>query len=202
AGVCDPAETCTGSSATCPPDALSPAGTSCPDDGNPCTLDQCDGTNVTCQHPAGNAGTVCHTAGNDCDLTHTCTGTSTTCPTPVKAAGTACTDDTNPCTTDTCNGTVGNPLCVHSAGNAGTVCRAATGDCDLAATCTGTTTTCPSNPFKPSGTACPDDGNVCTSDVCSGTSATCTHPAGHAGTASRAPTGPCDPAATCAATTP
>src|SRR5207249_2791688 len=88
-GACDPAETCTGSSATCPADVLSPA------------------------------GTLCHTAVNDCDLDHTCTGTSTTCPTTVKPAGTACTDDGNVCTTDTCNGTVGNPLCQHLAGNAG-----------------------------------------------------------------------------------
>src|SRR5438477_3428997 len=60
-GACDPAETCTGSSDTCPPDALSPA------------------------------GTVCHTATNECDLTDTCSGTSPTCPTAVKLAGTACT---------------------------------------------------------------------------------------------------------------
>src|SRR5213076_1733735 len=40
-GACDPAETCTGSSDTCPPDALSPA------------------------------GTVCQTATNECDLTDT-----------------------------------------------------------------------------------------------------------------------------------
>src|SRR5437867_3163720 len=100
-GGCDPAETCTGSSDTCPPDALSPA------------------------------GTVCHTATNECDLTDTCSGTSPTCPTAVKLAGTACTDDGNPCTTDTCNGTVGSPLCQHLAGNAGTSCHTALNECDL-----------------------------------------------------------------------
>src|SRR5207247_6453338 len=89
-GACDPAETCTGSSDTCPADALSPA------------------------------GTVCHTATNECDLTDICSGTSPTCPTAVKLAGTACTDDGNPCTTDTCNGTAGSPPCQHPAGNAGT----------------------------------------------------------------------------------
>src|SRR5438552_6869732 len=41
---CDLAETCTGSSATCPADAVKSAGTSCTDDGNPCTTDVCNGT--------------------------------------------------------------------------------------------------------------------------------------------------------------
>src|SRR6266581_4085420 len=42
--VCDKAETCDGSSTTCPPDAKQPATTPCTADSNPCTLDQCDGT--------------------------------------------------------------------------------------------------------------------------------------------------------------
>jgi hypothetical protein len=62
AGECDLAETCTGSSATCPADAVKANGTSCTADTNPCTLDQCDGTNATCQHPAGNAGAVCRSS--------------------------------------------------------------------------------------------------------------------------------------------
>ena len=40
-----------------------PAGTACASDGNPCTLDQCDGTSAACQHPAGNAGASCRAAG-------------------------------------------------------------------------------------------------------------------------------------------
>src|SRR5207247_4537729 len=55
AGACDLAETCTGSSAACPSDAKQASGTACADDGNPCTLDQCDGSSDTCQHPAGHA---------------------------------------------------------------------------------------------------------------------------------------------------
>ena len=62
AGECDVAETCTGTSASCPADTKKPSGTACTDDGNVCTKDQCDGSNVTCQHPAGNAGTVCRAA--------------------------------------------------------------------------------------------------------------------------------------------
>src|SRR5207247_11195196 len=69
----------------------------------------------------------------------------------VKAAGTGCTDDGNPCTTEVCNGTVGAPACLHNPGNAGTVCRAAaSGGCDVAETCTGSSSTCPADAFQPS----------------------------------------------------
>ena len=74
------AENCTGSSAACPADAKKPNGTACTADANPCTLDQCDGSNVTCQHPAGNAGAVCRAAAGGCDAAETCNGTSTDVP--------------------------------------------------------------------------------------------------------------------------
>src|SRR5207244_3217731 len=81
AGDCDVAETCTGlAGQACPADAKKASGTACTDDGNPCTLDRCDGSNVACQHPAGNAGTVCRATAGACDLAETCTGASTTCP--------------------------------------------------------------------------------------------------------------------------
>src|SRR6185436_11731094 len=68
AGECDPAEMCPGSGPDCPADARSPAATPCSTDGNPCTVDQCDGSATACQHPAGNAGTVCRTGSGDaCD---------------------------------------------------------------------------------------------------------------------------------------
>ena len=84
ADECDAAETCTGLSASCPNDTKKPSGTACTDDGNPCTQDQCDGTHVACQHPAGNAGTVCRAQNGDCDVAETCTGTSATCPADGK----------------------------------------------------------------------------------------------------------------------
>src|SRR5204863_445793 len=400
AGVCDVAENCTGTSATCPTDAFKANGTACTDDGDPCTTDVCSGTSATCTHPAGNAGTVCRAAVNECDAAETCPGAtsigfrgaasassggassatslaisrpsgtlandvmvasitsrtgsgtptisapagwtlivstpdsgnnlptatywkvagtagadpgpytftvsssrvaggisaysnvdttnpinasggqasssapsitttvantmlvacfgraggsaigaptgiterfhaetssstnaasesadvaqaaagasgakastgntanigqlialapqSASCPPDtVKAAGTSCTDDGNVCTADVCNGTVGAPTCTHAAGNAGTVCRAAVGECDIAETCTGTSTTCPTNAVKAAGTACTDDGNVCTTDTCNGTVSNplCTHPAGNTGTVCRAAAGPCD----------
>src|SRR5207249_1267734 len=91
-----------------------------------------------CQHPAGNAGTVCRAAVNECDVAETCTGTNTSCPTDgFQSSTTPCTADDNPCTADTCDGT--NTTCQHPPGNAGAVCRAAAGECDVAETCPGAT---------------------------------------------------------------
>src|SRR5206468_3776065 len=167
AGECDLPETCTGSSATCPADtgARKTSGTACTDDGNPCTLDQCDGTSIACQHPLNTSTTtVCRAAVNGCDVAENCTGTSTTCPTDLfQAGGTPCTDDGNPCTTDVCSGT--SATCTHPAGNAGA--------------------------------ACPDDGDPCTADTCDGASIACQHPPGNAGAACRAAANDCDVAETC-----
>src|SRR5207302_4700596 len=97
---------------------------------------------------------------------------------------------------ETCTGT--SATCPADAiKNAGTVCRAAAGECDLAETCDGSSTACPTDVFKASGTTCTDDGNACTTDVCNGASATCTHPAGNAGAVCRAAAGECDVAENC-----
>ena len=208
-GECDVAETCTGSSASCPADVKKTSGTACTDDGNVCTKDQCDGSNVLCQHPAGNAGTVCRAKAGDCDVAESCTGTSGTCPTDgflsgstvcrasagecdaaetctgssascptdaKKPGATPCADDGNVCTKDQCDGT--NVLCQHPAGNAGTVCRAKAGDCDVAESCTGSSPTCPADGKVSDGTTC-NDGDACTTadachgGTCFGTTVTC-----------------------------
>ncbi len=198
AGECDVEETCDGMTAACPDDAKQPAGTSCTDDTNPCTLDQCDGTNVTCQHPAGNAGAVCRAAAGECDVEETCDGSSTTCPDDAKQlAGTACTADTNPCTLDQCDGT--NVTCQHPAGNAGTVCRVAAGACDVAESCTGSSTTCPSDVFKASGTVCRPTAGVCDlAESCTGSSAACPYDRfKSSSTVCRPSAGVCDMAESC-----
>src|SRR5207249_7000910 len=89
------------------------------------------------------------------------------------SAGTACTDDGNPCTTDTCNGS--SNLCQHAAGNAGTMCRAATGACDVAETCTGTSATCPPDGVQRNTFVCrAGSGDVCDpAETCDGVSKTC-----------------------------
>src|SRR5439155_1241462 len=76
AGECDPTELCTGAQAACPSDAKKGAGTACTADANPCSLDQCDGVNDDCQHPAGNAGATCRASVGECDATEVCSGAS------------------------------------------------------------------------------------------------------------------------------
>src|SRR5439155_2971240 len=100
---------------------------------------------------------------------------STSCPPDtVQAAGTSCTDDGIVCTADVCNGTLGAPACTHPAGNAGTVCRAAVGPCDVAETCTGTSTTCPSDANLPAGAICRDSAGPCDIvEFCTGHATTC-----------------------------
>src|SRR5262249_45196914 len=65
--------------------------------------------------------------------------------------------------TDLCDG-AGH--CVDVFKPASAVCRASAGQCDVAESCTGTSSECPSDAFVPNGTTC-TDGNACTlQDVC------------------------------------
>src|SRR5207249_6983969 len=77
------------------------------------------------------------------------------------------------------------------------VCRAAVNECDVAETCTGTNTSCPTDGFQSSTTPCTADDNPCTADTCDGTNTTCQHPPGNAGAVCRAAAGECDVAETC-----
>ncbi|HEY3358619.1 MAG TPA: hypothetical protein VGQ83_35555 [Polyangia bacterium] len=82
AGPCDAAETCNGSSMTCPADAFKPASTVCRSALGPCDVaEQCSGSAAAC--PADGfkpAGTVCRPAIAACDTAETCTGSSLVCP--------------------------------------------------------------------------------------------------------------------------
>lgn len=186
------------------------AGTSCANDGNPCSVDQCDGSSVTCQHPAGNAGAICRASAGACDVAEACTGGSTVCPADgFSSAGTSCIDDGNVCTNDLCNGA---GACTHPNN---------TNPCDNGLYCDGTDTcaagSCSVHTGDPCaggtecadscnealdscndavGTPCADDGSTCSLDVCDGTG-TCSHPAGNAGATCRASAGDCDLAETC-----
>src|SRR2546426_471346 len=142
-----------GNGPNCPADAEKVAGTACTSDGNPCSLDQCDGTNNLCQHPAGNAGAVCRLAVNECDVTEYCTGASTACPGDgFQPSGTSCAPDNSACTLDVCNGAgscshnrigITLPNCTDgtrysSSGQLDTShgpCRAGDGDCGTAWNC-------------------------------------------------------------------
>lgn len=178
-GQCDVAESCTGSGAACPTDAKASDASSC-NDGNACTQSDhcmsgaCVGTTVTCT-----ALDECHTAG-------TCNTTSG-CSTPIKPDGTGCSIGackSGVCTAPVCgNGVVESPeQCDDGSsanGTAGdccsstcsfkpntTVCRAASGQCDLTEYCTGNAAACPADVPAADNAPC-DDGNACTlSDKC------------------------------------
>jgi MYXO-CTERM domain-containing protein len=164
ASDCDLVEVCDGKATGCPGDVKKPDGTACTDEGNACTADQCKAG--ACGHVAGNKGATCRAAANECDVAEICDGKATACPadTFVKD-GTACVSDNNPCTLDQCK--AGG--CAHPAGNSGTECRAAAGDCDLAEVCTGTSTTCPADVKRPNTYVCrAKNGNCDVAETCDG----------------------------------
>jgi len=111
-------------------------------------------------------------------------GPGTTCQFNVDCLSGFCVDGV--CCNSACGG--GNPndcqACSKAAGApsdgtcgivaAGTVCRAAADVCDVAETCSGVSTACPSDSFKPAGTVCRDAVDECdVAEACSGNKASC-----------------------------
>lgn len=128
-------------------------GTTCtdPNPSNPCDVGKCQ--SGTCTQSAANTGAQCRPAGGECDLAEFCQTNQVNCPADSKKTnGTTCTDDGLPCTTDRCNGS--SNACIHAAGNAGTICNPSAGVCDVAETCTGSSTQCPANTFQPNSVQC------------------------------------------------
>jgi hypothetical protein len=168
-------DVCDGSAKSCTHPAGN-AGTVCRTIAGDCDVaEECDGTSPSCPTDAFKPSSVeCRATSGECDLAESCTGSGASCPADaVKPVDTACGDDENVCTRDVCDGS--GKTCTHPAGNAGTVCRAAAGECDMAEVCTGSSPSCPANGFRPLGATCGDDGNVCTDDQCDGSGA-CMHP--------------------------
>src|SRR5207253_1386647 len=97
AGQCDVAETCTGTSGTCPADAFASSSTSCTgtSEGGACDNDagdHCSGTANTCVDAFKSASFVCRASAGQCDVAETCTGSSGTCPADTFASSsTSCT---------------------------------------------------------------------------------------------------------------
>jgi cysteine-rich repeat protein len=80
------------------------------------------------------------------------------------------------------------PVCGNGSVESGEACddgNTDAGDC-CSATCQ----------FEAGGSACADDGDACTTDLCDG-AGTCAHAAGNAGTSCRAAAGPCDAPEVC-----
>ena len=174
-GACDVAETCNGTSLSCPTDAVAALGTVCRAAAGTCDVPEtCDGTTKAC--PADGfapSTTVCRASTGTCDAAETCTGTSAACPADGFAPTT-------------------------------TVCRPAAGGCDVAETCTGTSSilpagragggggglptggehlrwpnlrgsssACPTDTFAAAGTACGAATSSSPTPVCSGTAGNC-----------------------------
>jgi cysteine-rich repeat protein len=180
---CDDGNTVSGDccSSTC---TIETNGTPC-NDGLFCTvIDTC-------------SGGVCTGTGSPCigglECRNACNEAADNCLSPF---GTACSADASACTVDQCDG-AGN--CAHTAGNSGTLCRAASGVCDVAEFCSGTSTSCPPDGFGPSSIVCRASAGVCDlAENCNGFSANCPADAfASSTTPCRASAGVCDVAETC-----
>src|SRR5207245_2505050 len=128
---------CDGSSDACQHPAGN-AGAVCRAAAGVCDVDEtCTGSSTTCPADAfKSSSTVCRGSAGECDPAEHCTGTSAGCPADAKCPDTTpCRSDGNPCSRDECDGS--SDACQHPAGNAGAVCRAAAGVCDVDETCTG-----------------------------------------------------------------
>ena len=169
AGVCDVAEQCSGSSATCPADSFASSATVCrPGTAGVCdTAENCTGFSAACPPDtfAPNT-TICRPSSGVCDTAETCTGSSPTCP-------------------------------ANSFASSSTTCRPVAGVCDTAETCTGSSAACPANGFVTAGTECRATAGVCdVAESCTGSSAAC--PADAKSTdVCRAANGVCDAVESC-----
>ncbi len=146
AGICDVAENCTGSSATCPANGFVSSSVVCrAASGGVCdAAENCTGSSAACP-PDGflPSSTVCRPSAGVCDVAENCTGSSPTCP--------------------------GNSFASSS-----TVCRPSAGVCDVAENCTGSSAACPANTFMSNATICRGAAGVCDVDeTCTGASAAC-----------------------------
>ena len=176
-GPCDKDETCTGTSLTCPVDALAPATQVCRGAVNACDVAElCTGTSAVCPvDKFAPATQVCRGAVNACDVAELCTGTSAACPADAFAPATqVCRRAVNACdVAELCTGT--SAACPADAFAPATqVCRGAVNACDVAELCTGTSAACPTDAFAPATQVCRGAVNACdVAELCTGTSAAC-----------------------------
>jgi hypothetical protein len=174
-GDCDVAESCTGSSAACPADALASSSTECRASADACDVaETCTGTSDTCPADGfASSSTQCRASAGSCDVAETCTGSSSTCPSNgFASSSTVCRSSAGVCDiSETCTGS--SAACPANAKSTG-VCRLASADCDAAEFCDGSNDDCPADQLSAPGSACTDDGDICTDDECDG-AGTCVH---------------------------
>ncbi|HJQ83595.1 MAG TPA: hypothetical protein VKA21_05945 [Candidatus Binatia bacterium] len=227
AGGCDVAESCTGSSAVCPPDAVQAAATVCRPSAGVCDLQEaCDGVSAAC--PADAKSTApCRAAAGACDAAEACDGVGNACPPDgLQPSGFPCRPAAGQCDlAEVCDGSStacpadakSSAVCRVAAGtcdvaescnggndcppdavrSAGELCRAPAGDCDVPEFCDGVAAGCPGD-AKSTGVCRAANGGCDVVEVCDGSADTC--PAegfASSGTVCRAAAGTCDISETC-----
>jgi hypothetical protein len=171
--ICDPDESCTGTSLDCPADVIASASTIC----NPGSGDVCD-PDESCTGVAGeacpsdsvaSASTICNPGSGDiCDPDESCTGTAgEACPSDtVASASTICNPGSGDiCDPDeSCTGTADEACPSDTVASASTICNPGSGDiCDPDESCTGTADeACPSDTVASASTIC----NAGSGDIC------------------------------------
>src|SRR5439155_1494972 len=169
AGVCDMAETCDGTSPTCPADAFASAATQCRASAGACDpAESCTGTSAAC--PADAKSTAeCRPVAGPCDVAESCDGVGNDCPADAFAPATqVCRAAAGQCdAAGTCTGA--DAACPPDGLQPnGTPCDDGN-QCTAADACQDGT--CAGNAALLDGAAC-DDQNSCTShDTCA--SGTC-----------------------------
>jgi cysteine-rich repeat protein len=159
AGQCDVAETCTGTSGTCPPDELSPARAVCRPAAGVCDLaETCTGTSAVCP-PDAKSTDVCRPAPGDCDVAESCNGIDNDCPPDAfKPASTLCRAAVDQCdAAEHCSGA--SPTCPPDLPEPDTT------PCDDALFCT-VNDICIAGACHGSARDCSDVGDQCHSGTC------------------------------------
>lgn len=173
AGVCDIAETCSGSSANCPGDSKSTV--QCRASAGDCDIAEfCDGINDNC--PSDSflpASTECRVSSGDCDIAEYCTGSSATCPSDqVQPSSYICRNSAGICDlTEYCDGLT--KICPSDLKSTA-LCRASAGICDIEEYCNEIDNDCPTDSFLPDTTVCRLSAGPCDlEEKCTGSSASC-----------------------------
>ena len=153
AGQCDVAETCTGSSGTCPTDVFASTATTCTgtSQGGGCdAADHCSGTANTCIDAFQASSFTCRGSAGQCDVAETCTGSSGICPADgLQSAATTCTGNSQGGGCDA-RRSLQRDRAIRastSSSRARFTCRGSAGQCDVAETCTGSSGACPADGF-------------------------------------------------------
>jgi len=184
--TCEAGEQCDPATGQCVMLNDPPTGTPCEEDGDLCTIEQCDGN--------GACGVVdyvdCSALADQCNDA-ACDSATGNCVITPRAQGTTCERDGDLCTNDVCDGTGG---CVY---DGDVVCPGPTGACDGGQVCASQSGACVDLPDPSAGTTCDADNDLCTNDICDG-SGSCVFMKDRI---CPGPTGPCDGGTMCNPTT-